>query len=362
MASIYDRDERYQSSSRHREKHKERSESRSDDLNSSSPRQRGESSRSRRRGSHTSMSETRKKRSRSGFRLHNDEDYDLSEQLYNEDFKLMLALAPTPDEAFCPKSLDHAKAVKWRNKLLGWQCETIQELRLRQAYMSYFSVCLNQKQMRGIFQQEPQDTLCRVDFQDVVVPNAGCMSSMGDESAWLGMMSTLQHQGSCCSQQPSGSRHAGGFNNSNRRKYPQATTHKLAYKSRPKLVPKSNLSLSQSSSCRSSFDSFTASSSSLVAELPRIQTRSHQRRPIDQQTRKDMDYLLALITSELSGEQLSEPDDYFELELKRYREFYARHRCNDPNHQPLVAAADLAKERTHMLLNMQNDLIKLLSN
>ncbi|XP_034484285.1 uncharacterized protein LOC117789275 [Drosophila innubila] len=372
MAAGYGTDSRYKSSlrqksgseSRQKEKRRElkHSDSRSGDLNSSRNRSgRSQSSRGE-KGSQTSL------RLKSPGRLHlfANKEYDFAEHLLDEDFKLMMAMSPSPDEAFCPKSGDYTRATLWHNKLKDWECDTIYELRMRQNYMSYFSVCLNQQQLRGVFQQDPPERLIWVDFQEMIDPNAGCMS-MGNESAWLTMISSmLQHEGSCCSQSTKAgqSRTTGG---SAKRKYPQGTTLKLAYKSKPKLVPK-NLSSSQSSSSPMSCDSKycrTSSGSSLSPlEEPKNSAQSRQsrhRRPIDDQARKEMDYLLATIKSELRGEQLPEPDEYLELELKRYREFYARHRGNDPDFKSITAAVDSSKERIHMLLNMQTDLIKLLT-
>ncbi|KAM8710353.1 hypothetical protein ACLKA7_017045 [Drosophila subpalustris] len=391
MAAGYGTDSRYKNSlrqhsgseSRNRERERDRrrdlkhSDSQSGDLNSSrnrSGRSRGEREREREqdrdRGSQTSL----RRKNLSRLRLHNDRDYDFSQRLLNEDFQLMLALSPSPDEAFCPKSGDFTRATLWHNKLRDWQCDTIYELRMRQSYMSYFSVCLNQKQLLGIFQQDPPEQLSWVDFQEMIDPNAShCMTmGQGNESAWLAMVSMMQHQGSCCNQSRQQSsktnfnaRTAGG---SIKRKHP--TTHNLAYRSKPKLVPK-HFYLTQSSSspqsCESKCSKRTSSISSLGSvDKPMSSTQSprqsRHRHPIDDQARKDMDYLLATIKSELRGDQLPEPDAYLELELKRYREFYARHRYNSPDFKAITSGAvDGSKERIHMLLNMQNDLIKLLT-
>jgi len=290
----------------------------------------------------------------------NSSDYKLCEEVLNEDFELMFALSPSADETFCPKSVDHKLATLWHNKLRNLQCESIKDLRMRQDYMSNFSACLNQRELRGVFQHDPPEILTWVDFHEMIDPNPGSMS-LGNESVLFAMASMMQHQGinqsTKAGQSTSNYRHVGGFN---RRKNIQGTTHKLASKSKPKFVPK-NLSSPLSSSVPSTCDSknyWTFSSSSFGRKSS---SQNRCRPPIDDEVRKDMNYLMETIGRELRGEQLPETDKYLEPELKRYREFYARHRSNNSDLKSTAAAVEPSNDRIQMLLNMQNDLIKVLS-
>ncbi|XP_030568451.1 uncharacterized protein LOC115768098 [Drosophila novamexicana] len=334
------------------------------------------------RSSQTSLRRNTRLQSQSRFcvQYSDDDSYETVEELLNTDFNLLLAVTPKPEEVFCPKSSDYQLAMHWYKKLSTWKCETLNDLRLRQVYMSHLSVCFNQKRLRGIFMQIPPNELILVDFMEASESLPCCTStSMVNTSAWQTMATMMQQQperatGSCCNQAAKaneshgipvgGPRSAGG---SNKRRCSLRPAHKITCKSRPKLVPryfadaKQNLYSSSGSSVSCAYAPVTATPQLNKNQhgAGSIRYSSHSR-PLDEQARKDMNYLLETIKSELCGQDNQNTDEHLELELRRYRDFYARHRHNDPEFKVNVAAGP-EKERTFMLLNMQNDLVKLLS-
>ncbi|XP_064539487.1 uncharacterized protein LOC135429167 [Drosophila montana] len=322
------------------------------------------------RNSQTSLRRNTRLQSQNRFCLQysDDDSFETVEELLNTDFRLILAVTPKPEEIFCPKSSDYQLAMHWYRKLSTWKCETLNELRLRQVYMSHLSVCFNQKRLRGIFMQIPPNELIMVDFMEKSESLPCCTStSMMNTSAWQAMATMMQQQqqperaaGSCCKANESHgmSRSAGGSNK--RRCTLRPPAHKITCKSRPKLVPRyfaeaKDLYSSSTSSVSSSRENKSQHGSGTFGYNMR------HRRPIDEQARKDMNYLLETIKSELRGQENQNTDEYLELELRRYRDFYARHRHTDPEFKVNVAAGP-EKERIFMLLNMQNDLVKLLSD
>lgn len=294
--------------------------------------------------------------SRSRFDESDDEISGL-ENVLNHDFKLMVSVTPKPEEAFCPKSSDYQLASHWYKKLINWNCRTLEQMRLRHRYMSHLSVCLHKKRLTGIFKEVPSIELTWVDFTQMNNTfGACCTATMTSSVAWQNMALMMLPQqlarspGSCCEQpaksEQSDSRSAGG---SNMRKLSNKPAHKVTCKLKPKLVPR-HLAGSEDlqKSQHDSADSQAASSG------------QQHHWPIDEQARTDMKYLLEVINKELRGQQNKETDEYLELEMRRYRDFYARHRHNDPDLKANVAAGP-QKERIFMLINMKNDLVKLLS-
>lgn len=321
--------------------------------------------------------------------------------LLDEAFELMVCVSPKPSEVFSTNSVDHKLAEMWLEKLTTMcSCETQYEKRLRNHYMSYFAVCLNKRELRGIFKEFPPDEITWVDFRDTIDSPSCSQDSRRNDSNWMdnSCMEIPQQpsaSGGCAGAGASGSggggvagpgscsgscckRSGGGVENSpwalhqvssrSSRKSLQRTTHNLSYKSRPKLVPKnltyagqSSMSAAERSSstlCASSYDDAMAQRQQ--RPMPQPVRNCRQAKHLDLETRKDMIYLLDTIKGELRGDREKCTDDYLELEIRRYRDFYILHRRNDPDFDKVVKAVNTPRERVYLLLNMQNDLVKLL--
>lgn len=302
-----------------------------------------------------------KKSVQTGFYNQDSDDDTLGlEEMLKNDFSLILSVTPKPEDAFCPKSPEYQLASHWYKRILGMNNFTLAELRLRHAYMSRLSVCLHKKRLTGVFTEVPGPKLGWVDFTERADNYICCSGAMANSAAWQNVSSMMQQQqqlarspGNCCGQgtkSSSGqccSRSLGGTNS---RKPPQKAAHKVTCKLKPKLVPRHMSKSKESQKSQPDSDDGQASHSG-----------HRQHWPIDEEARTDMKYLLEAIKTELNGQGKNEPDDYLELELTRYREFYARHRQTEADRKANAAAKDPQKERIFMLLNMQKDLVKLLS-
>lgn len=353
-------------------------------------------------GQHCKISDTdlgKKKRKRDAC-----ENEMAEAQLLDEAFELMVDVSPEPTEVFSTNSVDHKLAGLWLEKLTTMcACETQYERRLRNHYMSYFAVCLNKRELRGIFKEVPPEEITWVDFRDTIDSPSCSQDSRGmnrNDSTWQMANSFMQltqqpsASGCCGGAGASGSggaspssggggggcckRSGGGVENSpwalhqvssrSSRKSLQRTTHNLSYKSRPKLVPKnctyggqSSMSAGERSSstlCAGSYDETMAQRQQ--RPMPQPVRNCRHAKHLDLDTRKDMTYLLDTIKSELRGDREKFSDDYLELEIRRYRDFYGRHRRNDPDFEKVLKAVNTPRERVYLLLNMQNDLVKLL--
>ncbi|XP_017861562.1 PREDICTED: uncharacterized protein LOC108612951 [Drosophila arizonae] len=302
-----------------------------------------------------------KKTAQTGFYNQDSDDDTLGlEEMLKNDFSLIVSVTPKPEDAFCTKSSEYQLASHWYKKILGMNSYTLDELRLRQAYMSRLSVCLHKKRLSGVFTEVPGLKLGWVDFTEKADNYICCSGAMANSAAWQNVSSMMQQQqqlvrsaGNCCGQgTKSGqccSRSLGGTNS---RKPPQKPAHKVTCKLKPKLVPR-HMGKSKDS---------VASQPDSADELAVPSSSGHREHwPIDEEARTDMKYLLEAIKNELQSQGNSEPDDYLELELTRYREFYALHRQTKADRKAITAAKDPQKERIFMLLNMQKDLVKLLS-
>ncbi|XP_030386242.1 uncharacterized protein LOC115633038 [Scaptodrosophila lebanonensis] len=84
-----------------------------------------------------------------------------------------------------------------------------------------------------------------------------------------------------------------------------------------------------------------------------------KRTPEERQRRCDMRYLLELVRSELRG-HIGPENCFLEYEVERYRKFYEEHK-HEENQFKAHMGSNENDERVFLLLNMQNDLIKLLS-
>ncbi|XP_032598697.1 uncharacterized protein LOC116806459 [Drosophila grimshawi] len=335
---------------------------------------------------------SRSQSSRSHLWDNDGDDYETLE-VFKNDFQLLLAVSPMPDDAFCPKSTDYQLALHWYKRLSTWQCETLDELRMRHVYMSHLSVCFNQKSLRGIFNEVPPDELVWVDFTEILDSKSLNTSAIANISAWQTMNSLMLQKseifGCTCSNRTSrteqqscdvsatDSRYAGGC--SKRRVAHKTPLHTMKYRSRPKLVPRhfAQLHASSFTSSNLSYIPHCSTSSSLQlsvrTEVPvpvpargkseqfKIIGHRNHRKPMDEHVRRNMNYLLETIKAELRGETCRETNEILELELSRYRELYARHRPKDPQLKANLCSGP-EENRIYMLLKMQNALVKLLSN
>ncbi|ALC42959.1 CG32295, partial [Drosophila busckii] len=297
-------------------------------------------------------------------------------EVLNSDFNLMHLLTPLPEEIFCVQSMDYRLAKHWLNKLNNMECYSIADRQTRNAHMSYLSVCLNQKTLLGPFRQMPPcEQLAWFDFRSVDMSAAdACSMSLANTSTLQALACMLQQQEQQEQQSTSrpcntnssrrltfagsNARFAGGGIGANiKQKY--RTTHKLISKSRPKLVPR-HLPRALASSC--------SETSLLAAPNPKTEEKSNRRLSCDDNSNKKnrtkLIYVLDAIKCELRGERQPNTDEYLELELKRYREFCARRRPKTNTKQMengVAKGSDPTKERICILLSLQNDLVKLLS-
>ncbi|XP_068142546.1 uncharacterized protein [Drosophila tropicalis] len=286
-------------------------------------------------------------------------DYDNAMAILSSDFGLMLELSPQLEDVFATDSPEYKQSWLWLNKLSTMECNTLYDRRMRNAYMSYLSVCLNQKRLYGIFLElPPEEELIWVDFTDHTMnqPPSKSAASCCPEAGMVNreMPTTSGHD---CNM----SRYLGGASKDRQlddpsdqelqcldglsklnscRRYSNASTPNASVQRSKSSPPK--LAQSQRSSRKRLADAFMGSMD----------------RPKD--VKKDMTYLLKRIKAELCGEETHDRDEYLEYELQRYKEFYIRHKHDDPDFE-LNMGGDSLKQRLHLLLNMQNDLIQILS-
>lgn len=288
--------------------------------------------------------------------------------LLSNDFVVMIDCLPELEEAFCQSSEEYDLAWMWLNKLTTFECSTIYELRMRNAFMSHFSVCLNQKRLTGIFLQQPPEELEWVNFED----NAPQELALGQATCCAMQAATTMMQRSyndaaardapCCSRgQMSPSQ--GSFRNPREEAYypPNCSRYSAGHS-----FPGSRGFGDPGSS--TSEEELTRQASGYTMMEPPATYRSRSSPPksparnqlaSNSFSKDDASHLLHLIRGELRGEHDSKQNDFLEQQLRRYRDFYALHKHKDPDFDAPVVG-DLSTERINLLLNMQKDLIKLL--
>ncbi|XP_037722348.1 uncharacterized protein LOC119555169 [Drosophila subpulchrella] len=316
----------------------------------------------------------------------NKNDHDQNSALLSNDFVLMLDCAPSPEEAFCENSSDFRTAWLWFNKLTTMHCHTLYDLRMRNAYMSHFIVCLNQKHLTGIFEDPPPAELIWVNFSENQPAPQSVNHSLLTTAAAMQRSCELTQSSqappastsSCgCSGHRTSEywdsfsgRHSGGTTES----LPKSPLSKKRQLLRS--VPatsddeihqifrnnRANFSLSRSSTCTHLTRSRSLSSSARFRPRNKIPNafRNSDNRKSPEEARKRMIKLMELIRKELRGEPDLESKDILEEELKRYREFFEQHMQDNSDFESHLEK-NSNSERVHLLLNMQTDLIRMLN-
>ncbi|KPU77590.1 uncharacterized protein Dana_GF27076 [Drosophila ananassae] len=301
--------------------------------------------------------------------------------LLSNDFVVMIDCLPELGEAFCESSDDYELAWLWLNKLTTFECSTIYELRMRNAFMSHFSVCLNQKRLTGVFRQPPPEVLEWVDFQDdssqeQVARACRLATCCGMQTAPNTMQMSFDEaprarEAPCCSRSQSSHAAAArspshcscGSQNSPEKAYYHSNGGR--YSAGHSAATSPGFGDPGSSTSEEEF-SRKASGYTQPDSPSSYRSRSSPPKPSSRSepasksfSKEDVSHLLQLIRGELSGEPNSKRNDFLEQQLRRYRDFYALNKHKDPDFDAPVAG-DPKSERNILLLNMQKDLIKLL--
>lgn len=298
--------------------------------------------------------------------------------LLSNDFVVMIDCLPELGQAFCASSDEYELAWLWLNKLTTFECSTIYELRMRNAFMSHFSVCLNQKRLTGVFRQHPPEVLEWVDFQDDCsqepVARAGRQATCCAMQAATNMMQASYDEAPRARGAPGCSR-----SQSSHAAAPRSPSHcscgsqnspeKANYRGRYSAGHSSATSLGFGDPGSSTSEEEFSRNASGYTQLDSPSTYRSRSSPLKSSSRskpasqsfskQDASHLLHLIRGELRGEHNSKHNDFLEQQLRRYRDFYALNKHKDPDFDAPVAA-DPNTERINLLLNLQKDLIKLL--
>ncbi|XP_017022955.1 uncharacterized protein [Drosophila kikkawai] len=319
-----------------------------------------------------------------------EEDHDENIAMLSNDFILMLDCSPQPDEVFCHESRELGLACMWLNKMISWRCNTLYDLRMRNAYMSHLIVCLNRRQLTGIFREPPPQELVWVDFEErssnlhppplVVNPMAlactawmqgtlsnscplpCCSKSLGSASRPPCHCGGPNVSGSCCSNH----RHLGGSiipnplmeTSTDDKEIQEILSVKRVYSS---CGSQRSLRQTRSQSSPGRLTPSKAKANSFIkSEEPKDSPKGDPSSLSQEQAeavRENMLKLLLIIKKELSGDQGVEWNQYLETELRRYRDFAEEHKDEDDD---WVACKDQKSERFYLLLNMQKDLVRML--
>ncbi|XP_017489610.1 PREDICTED: uncharacterized protein LOC108377829 [Rhagoletis zephyria] len=308
-----------------------------------------------------------------------------------EDFLLFLDLCPHPNKVFQPNSEESCLAIKWLDKLCRYECADLGEQRMRNIYMSYLCCCLIEGALKGPFASQPRggrlQSVQSVDFNATKKQPLSCPSPMrvkpykecDDGKSSPGNDNCDQQLGSCCFSNDGGG--GGSFNGarvsigSSRvgvRFGGGSTTRELMrcgpeVHFSPDIQCDSDMGMKPTTgnifnkyvlgeiTAPSAFNSFAsnydASCDSCQEYDPYWQAK--------QTIRQDAATLLEAIRAELRGEVGSNCNDYLESELVRYKNFIM-------NFSSIAFVLDTLKSlpalRTFLLINLQNDLIKLITD
>ncbi|XP_016965560.1 uncharacterized protein LOC108034872 [Drosophila biarmipes] len=313
------------------------------------------------------------------------DEHDQNSSLLSNDFVLMLDCAPSPEEVFCEQSADFRTAWLWFNKLTTMHCNTLYDLRMRNAYMSHFIVCLNQKRLTGVFEEAPPEELVWVNFlENQAAPQSvnhslvttaaamqrSCELTQSSQAAPASTSScgcsghrTSEYWGSFSG------RHSGGTTETSPkspilkrrrllRSVPTTSDEEMHQIFRNN---RANFSLNRSSTCTHLTRSRSLSSPASFQPRKKIPNafRNSDSHRSPEEARKLMVKLMELIRKELRGEPDLESKDILEAELKRYRQFFEQHLQDNSDFESHLEK-NSNSERVHLLLNMQTDLIRML--
>ncbi|XP_067643000.1 uncharacterized protein [Eurosta solidaginis] len=304
-------------------------------------------------------------------------DFD---SMLTEDFLLFLDLCRDPNKVFKPNSDESCLAQKWLDKLCRYECDDVKERRLRNIYMSYLCCCLIEGVLKGPFATQPRSgRLVMVDFNAKKRDPLTCPSLFREKSyKECETPKVMRNEdfcdppmSSCCSSNAGSfsgvgsSGPVGGASGISTRDVmrcgpevrfspdiqcepdngmKRTSGHVFTdYMLREIISPSAYNTFSQhlDASCASSCQEYD----------PHL--------PVKESMRQDVATLLEAISAELRGIVDSGCNDYLESELLRYKNFIM-------NFSSIACVLDKLKTqptlRSFLLINLQNDLIKLITD
>ncbi|KAI8039303.1 hypothetical protein M5D96_008026 [Drosophila gunungcola] len=324
--------------------------------------------------SHTSLNQSAHK-----IKDEHDQTYMTNSSLLSNDFVVMLDCSPTIEETFCEESPEFNIAWLWLNKLTTMHCNNLNDLRLRNAYMCHFIVCLNQRRLTGIFRERPPAELIWVNFSEHQAAqhsmNVDCSHDQSQAyrtapSTTSSCVCTGHRTSECFDSYSNSARPSGGTTATSLPRSPVIQRRQLL-----RSVPitsdeemhqiyrnnKANFHSNHSSTCAQLSTSRSQSSPAKFQSTRKVPNafRSSNSQKSPQDARQRMVVLMELIKKELRGEPDLENKDILEAELRRYRDFFEQH-MQDNSDFEAHKGGDSNSERTRLLLNMQTDLIRML--
>ncbi|XP_054732702.1 uncharacterized protein LOC129240749 [Anastrepha obliqua] len=294
-------------------------------------------------------------------------DFDF---LLTEDFLLFLDLCRDPNQVFKPNSDESCLAQTWLDKLCRYECKDLDERRLRNIYMSYLCCCLIEGVLKGPFASYPRaGPLQRVDFNPKQKQPLSCPPLIKVKS-YKECEDTKNRYNDSCEQQLSicccskddrfndvsvGVGGSGSGGSEVMRCCPEVR-FSTDIQCKPDDAPKrtsghvfSDYMLREITS-PGAYNTFKSCDSCQEYD-PYGQAKKIMR--------QDVENLLQAIGAELRGYVGCGCNDYLESELSRYKNFimnFSSIAC------ALAKMESLPALRSFLLINLQNDLIKLLSD
>ncbi|XP_011195553.2 uncharacterized protein LOC105220762 [Zeugodacus cucurbitae] len=304
-----------------------------------------------------------------------------------ENFIFFQDIVKNPEEVFDCRSQEYKLANAWLNKLSMLGLETIDDMRLRNVYMSHLVACLNYGKLTAPFNSmpKPDGGLDKSDFQSLEKPRqAVCPRPKPGMTASQKACQLPQGGGKqcecdylCCDKNDlkkdcSNVAPTATFDN--------ICGYMMQYVNVPTCLD-SQLRGTVEHSNYQTHDVFTNYADPAVATTsaafygPKVEEKEKcvggayvastcatcgENLEFDHQlVRSQITTLLEAIASELRGEQTPGTNDYLEYELARYKNFKLQFPQVAEKISKLKAEQSL---RSYFLLNLQNDLVKLLND
>ncbi|XP_012158136.1 uncharacterized protein LOC105664963 [Ceratitis capitata] len=291
-------------------------------------------------------------------------DYQLT-----ENFIFFQDILKQPEDVFDCRSREYKLARAWLDKLSMSGFETIEDLRLRNVYMSHLVACLNYGKLTGPFvsMPKPGPTLDPSDFQSTEKPRLTCPrpppSAPASHKACLTTQSTstpCECAFVCCDKQED-KRDC----DSGKSPFDRICGYMTQYMNVPACMDGSLSGKFFTKDADTSCAITSAgTSSALYQESDKYEAdaccSAHQDNVLGdpQLVYERITVLLDAIASELRGDQTPGNNDYLEYELARYKKFIMGYSKVAAEISKLQARKSL---RSYLLLNLQNDLVKLLN-
>lgn len=302
-----------------------------------------------------------------------------------QNFIFFQDIVKKPEEVFDCRSQEYKLANAWLNKLSMFGFETIEDMRLRNVYMSHLVACLNYGKLTGPFTSmpRPDGVLDKSDFQSQQKPQqAVCPRPKPSMSASQKACLVPKVDGTpcecdyvCCDKNEQKKDCSGAAPTS-------AFDHICGYVMQYVNVPTcldSQLRATVEHNQYHSHDAFTNCADAAAATTSAAFyghevddkcvggafvasncTTCGENVGLDHQfVRSQITTLLDAIGAELRGEQSPGTNDYLEYELARYKNFKLQFPQVAERIAKLKAEQSL---RSYFLLNLQNDLVKLLND